>query len=127
MPRLSPSIHRGSIMHDAISIRCVRGTLFLAIISAFVVLTGCARPVGSVTGKVTFKDKTLKGGNVSFVSTEGQPSRTAEIGEDGTYNIPNIIAGTYKITVETDSLRPRGLPPNTGGASASGPGGKTSG
>jgi len=116
-------------MRIAISNRSVRATALVATITGLAFVVGCARPVGSITGKVTYKDKNLKGGNVTFVSTEGQPSRTAEIGDDGTYTIPTITAGTYKITVETDSLRPKSLPPQAGGASGAppGPGGKTGG
>ena len=67
---------------------------------------GCSRPTASVTGKVTFQNKALKGGNVTFVSTEGYPSNSGMIGEDGTYSIPHLLAGNYKVTVETASLKP---------------------
>lgn len=66
---------------------------------------GCGRPTGSITGKVTYKGKVLKGGGVTFVSTEGQPSRSASIGEDGTYSVPQITAGEYKVCVDTSFMK----------------------
>ena len=69
-------------------------------------LGGCARPVGTVTGKVTYQGKPLKGGNVSFHSTEGRPSFASGIAEDGTYKVPDIQGGSYKVCVETASLKP---------------------
>ena len=54
---------------------------------------------------------TAKGGNISFVSTEGEPSAASAIAEDGTYSISRITSGEYKVVVETLSLKP--LPPGT--------------
>lgn len=76
-----------------------------------VLLPGCSRPTGSISGKVTYQGKPLKGGNVSFQSTEGRESFAATIGEDGTYSVPKIIGGSYKVCVETDSLKPSGGAP----------------
>ena len=75
---------------------------------------GCSRPVGSVTGKVTFQGKPLKGGNVAFVSSEGRQSFASGIKEDGTYEVPNIQGGSYKVTVETASLKPPATAAGTG-------------
>ena len=77
---------------------------FLALLLA--VLSGCSRPMGSVTGKVTYQNKPLKGGAVSFISTEGLPSMPGTINEDGTFEIAQISAGTYEVIVDTQSLRP---------------------
>ncbi len=71
---------------------------------ALLSLAGCGKPTGSVTGKVTYQDKSLKGGTVAFVGTDGEQSGNATIGEDGSYEIPALKAGTYKILVETESL-----------------------
>lgn len=78
----------------------------VALVAALCVLAGCSRPVGSVSGKVTYNGKNLKGGGVTFMNTEGGQSFAAGIAEDGTYSIPNIAGGTYKITVDTSSLKP---------------------
>jgi len=82
------------------------GSLLVLIGVLAVLLPGCSRPVGSISGKVTYQGKPLKGGNVSFQSTEGRESFAATIGEDGTYSVPKIIGGSYKVCVETDSLKP---------------------
>jgi hypothetical protein len=69
-------------------------------------MAGCGGSSGDVKGKVTYKGKELKGGGVSFVSTSGGPSQAGVIGEDGTYSIPNLQTGTYKVCVDTRNLRP---------------------
>jgi hypothetical protein len=62
-----------------------------------------------VTGKVSYQGKPVKGGTVSFQSSDGGQSFWGEIKEDGTYEVPKILGGAYKVCVETDSLKP---PPN---------------
>lgn len=63
-----------------------------------VVLIGCGSNSGSVTGKVTYKDKPLPGGTVTFVTADKKVS-TAVIGSDGTYTINKVTAGPVKIAV----------------------------
>ena len=75
---------------------------------AVLLLAGCNRPVGSVSGKVMYQGKPLNGGSVSFVSTEGNRSYAAGIKEDGTYTVPDLLGGSYKVCVETSSLKPSG-------------------
>lgn len=105
-------------MRSTSLIRSVRGAAFGATLLAVVTVAGCSRPVGSVSGKVTFGNKTLKGGNVTFISTEGLPSQSSGITEEGTYSVPSLTAGTYKVCVETESLKPPGFagPPMGAGA-----------
>ena len=81
--------------------RIALGGLLLAA-TAF---AGCSRPVGTVSGKVTVGTKTVKAGSISFVSTEGLPSATGGIQEDGSYTIPNVTGGHYKVCVETASVK----------------------
>lgn len=71
-----------------------------------ITLAGCSRPVGTVKGKVTYMNKALKGGSVSFVSSEGRQSFSGEIGDDGSYSIANITGGDYKVCVDTSYLKP---------------------
>jgi hypothetical protein len=59
----------------------------------------------TVSGKVLYKGAPLKGGNVTFVSTEGKTSISAAIKEDGSYQLANVPVGAVKICVETESLR----------------------
>jgi hypothetical protein len=61
-----------------------------------------------VSGKVTYKGQPLKGGYVAFINTSGGQTFSAPIQEDGSYQIPKITGGSYKVTVETESLKPQG-------------------
>jgi hypothetical protein len=67
-------------------------------------MSGCGRGTGSVKGKVFYKDKPLKGGNVTFVGTD---TVSSSISEDGSYTIEKIAAGPVKICVDTESLNPK--------------------
>lgn len=84
--------------------RSPRGPVAVALFAA-VLVAGCGRPVGSVTGTVTYQGKTLKGGGVTFVSTEGGRSFAATITAEGTYTVPDIVGGDYKVCVDTSSLK----------------------
>lgn len=84
-----------------------------------VTLAGCSRPVGTVKGKVTYMNKALKGGSVTFVSNEGRQSFSGNIEEDGSYTIANATGGDYKVCVDTSFLKP-----NTTGTGFGGSGGK---
>jgi hypothetical protein len=86
--------------------RFVRAACLFALIASALTLAGCSRQIGSVTGTVKYQGKALKGGNVTFISTEGQPSASGQIKEDGSYSVPKLTAGSYKVCVETDSLKP---------------------
>jgi hypothetical protein len=70
------------------------------------ICTGCGKQVASVSGTVTFKGEPLKAGNVTFYSTDGTYSQGGAIGQDGTYTIPSLYTGDYKVCVETDSVKP---------------------
>jgi hypothetical protein len=80
----------------------------LAAVGASLGLAGCGSSSGIVTGKVTYNNRPLKGGNVTFVGANG--SASARINEDGTYTIDKVPTGEAKIAVETSSLRPRRVP-----------------
>jgi hemoglobin len=60
---------------------------------------------GTVTGKVTFKGQALPGGAIGFVSADGKPT-TAKINEDGSYKVGDLKPGEYKVTIETESVKP---------------------
>jgi len=77
-----------------------------AFLACIALLSGCSRPVGSVKGTVTFNGKPLKGGSVTFNNTEGGPSASATIGEDGSYSIPKLTGGEYKVCIDTSFLKP---------------------
>ena len=88
--------------------RGMRGLGAFLVFTAAFGAAGCGAATGAVSGKVSYKDKLLKGGNVTFVSLEGKPSASTSIKEDGTYSIPNAPTGKVKICVETESLNPAG-------------------
>jgi hypothetical protein len=60
---------------------------------------------------VTFNGKPLKGGSITFANTEGGQSASTTIGEDGSYSIPKLTGGEYKICIDTTFLKP---PPGSG-------------
>jgi hypothetical protein len=68
-------------------------------------LAGCGGSKGTVSGKVSYKDQPLKGGNVSIISKSGGVM-SSPIEEDGSYKISKVPPGPATITVETKSLRP---------------------
>lgn len=83
-------------------------------------LFGCSRPVSSVTGSVSYNGKPLMGGSVTFVSQDGNSSRSTDISETGTFSLDKLVAGDYKVCVDTSFLAPQ----NTSGLPAMGSGGK---
>jgi hypothetical protein len=89
-----------------------------------IIAAGCSGGKVNIAGKVFYKGTPLKGGNVTFNSTEKKYSPSARIGEDGSYSIANIPSGEFIITVETASLRPTGMAPAGGvGSPGKKPGG----
>lgn len=88
-------------------IMVIRLVCLLIFLGAAVLSTGCSsRATGTIKGKVTYKGTVLKTGNINFVGTEGQGSSAAQIGEDGTYTIATLNAGSYKVVIETESYNP---------------------
>lgn len=64
-------------------------------------MCGCGRKTGTISGKVTYKGKPLKGGMVTFLS-EGPKSmnKPSKIEKDGSYSISGFSVGPAKITVQ---------------------------
>jgi hypothetical protein len=73
---------------------------------AVLVLAGCGPATGSISGKVTYKDKPLSGGKVTFLTSD-QKVKTALIGPDGTYTLDQVTVGPAQIAVDP----PVALPP----------------
>ncbi len=63
-------------------------------------LTGCNRPAGSVTGKVTFQGRPLSAGTV-ILYCENRQIFHGLIGPNGTYTISNVPPGQVRVTVRT--------------------------
>jgi hypothetical protein len=73
----------------------------LSVAALVVVLAGalgCGSKQTDVTGKVTYKGKSLVAGNVTLVSASGT-SHSGAISSDGTYTIPGVPLGPVKIGV----------------------------
>jgi hypothetical protein len=70
-------------------------------------LAGCGSS-GSVSGKVTYKDKPLAGGTVMFFTSD-QKVKSAVIGLDGTYRIDKVTPGPARIGV-TPPITPPKMP-----------------
>ena len=86
------------------SVRPIR-LMFAPVALALVAAVGCGGSPATLTGKVTYNGKNLKGGNVTLVPEGGGASFTGPIQEDGTYTI-QARSGSYKVCVETSSLKP---------------------
>lgn len=80
----------------------LRGGTPLLLALGMLAATGCSSE-GNVSGKISYQGKPLTGGIVVFMSPGG--SRTAQIGEDGTYSISHMPIGLAKIAVDTRSAQ----------------------
>jgi hypothetical protein len=66
-------------------------------VGLLLLVAGCSSR-GTVSGKVSYKDKPLPGGTVLFIH-EKKGSFTSKIGDDGSYLIANVPEGQVKIVV----------------------------
>jgi hypothetical protein len=70
-------------------------------LSALILVAGCTSH-GSVSGKVSYKGKTLPAGLVTFIPEAGKGHPfNAEIQEDGSYTVNKVPTGPVKILVKT--------------------------
>ena len=79
-----------------------RCRLLLGLASLAVV--GCARPTGTVQGKVQMGDQTIVSGRVTFVV--GTEQQHAIIQRDGSYQAREVPVGTAKVLVSSPQPRP---------------------
>src|SRR5436309_1894612 len=67
---------------------------------------GCAPPLGTVSGRVLYKDKPVPGGWVMFMPTAGGATAArAPIDEQGRYEL-TVPAGEVQILVDNQELAP---------------------
>jgi len=87
--------------------------LFGVCVVALCMASGClGERRGTLTGKVTYKDKALPGGLVTFTTTGDAPqSQQATIQPDGTYSAPNLAYGTLKVSVLPGTKGGNQMPP----------------
>ena len=81
----------------------VRSSFRTAVALAFLTLAavGCAGR-GDVSGKVSYKAKTLVFGTVQFEASDGT-LKQANIETDGSYSIPGVPVGEAKVAVISDN------------------------
>jgi hypothetical protein len=82
-------------------------------------ITGCSSSSNPsrISGKVTYKDKLVTGGTITFLHKDGG-TFTYRIGADGTYSGSELPIGEMTVTVETESVNPS--PPAMKGSYAQG-------
>jgi hypothetical protein len=95
--------------------RILSATVVASACAMALLASGCGPAKGSLSGKATLDGTPLKGGRINFISDSSGPGATAEIGDDGTYSIPVLSAGTYSVTVDTEYLKSAGGSTGSGG------------
>ena len=80
----------------------------LVVALAVQALGGCARPTGSVSGKVTYKGQPLAAGDVTFLGADQKPA-SSPIQPDGTYTISQVAVGPAKVAV-TPPIKAASMP-----------------
>ncbi len=103
-----------------------RAVAVLLALLPLLMVVGCGKPKGTVTGTVKYKDKDgtykpMPGGTIAFIPVEsGGRGGTFDINPDnGTYTTANMTAGTMKVIVKPAA----NLGGGGDGGGRSGPGG----
>ena len=72
------------------------------VLSAVLFGLGCGGgPKGDISGKVTYLDKPLPSGSVTFLDSAGHAVGSSPISTDGSYSINGVPVGPMKILVTT--------------------------
>ena len=61
---------------------------------------------GTVSGRISFKGKPLTGGTITFTPSKGT-AVTAAIKADGSYAALKVPAGAARVTIKTESVKPK--------------------
>lgn len=93
-----------------------RGNVLPVVLLLLPLTSGCGgQAKGTINGKVTYQDKPLSSGTVTFVPETGSPEYS-EIQSDGSYRMKNAPLGPVKIGVQRKSgqetLKSSGMPRN---------------
>src|SRR5215210_7796639 len=83
-----------------------RGVLFAGLLLLVASTANAQSLYGSLVGNVT--DETgaaLPGANVTVTQTETNLSRDAVTNETGSYNVPNLLPGTYQVAVTLQGFK----------------------
>jgi len=95
--------------------RCRAHSRILAAAPCFLLVlaaSGCSPARGTVTGKVTYKDKVVSWGTVSIFASD-KMQYSGEIAADGTYAIANVPNGAVRFCVASPNpdIKKRGPAP----------------
>lgn len=74
----------------------------LSLLGLLFLVPACGPRSGSLSGKITYKGEPLKGGTITFL---GPYTYSAEIKLDGSYEITKMYSGSYRVGVETESVK----------------------
>ncbi|HEY7424254.1 MAG TPA: carboxypeptidase-like regulatory domain-containing protein [Gemmataceae bacterium] len=69
------------------------------VLPAILLSLGCGGPKGAVSGRVTYLDKPLPGGTVTFFGSENRVAGSSDISLDGIYSMVKVPTGPVTITV----------------------------
>jgi hypothetical protein len=69
------------------------------VLPALLLSVGCGGPKGAISGRVTYLDKPLQAGTVTFFGSENRQVGSSVIAKDGTYSMVKVPAGPVTITV----------------------------
>jgi hypothetical protein len=86
-----------AILRGAFARQAMQAAFLLLLVLAF---SGCSRPKGTVTGKVSYNGEAVPSGTVAFYGKDDEVS-SAPIGPDGTYEATKVPLGEVKVTVTT--------------------------
>jgi hypothetical protein len=81
------------------NVGAIKGRAFaVLLVTSVCLVSGCGKPLGNVSGKVSYKGKPLEFGSVSIYAADGS-SCGGEINADGTYLIKSVPVGKGKVVV----------------------------
>jgi len=94
--------------------------LALASVLSLIWTSGCgdsSGPVGSLSGKVTYKGEPVTEGSIVFFNPETGAAAEAQLDLDGTYVIETQVGGlppgTYQVSISPPEIPDPSTPPNT--------------
>jgi len=86
--------------------RALGGSLLLAVLA----LVGCSKPMGTVSGKVTYKGAPVTSGEVQFIDQAKGKGASGKLDGEGKYTLSGQLeAGKYKVYIQAPV--PEQLPP----------------
>jgi hypothetical protein len=78
-----------------------------------VAASGCGRPTGKVTGKVSYQEQPVVVGSVTLMAEDGVPFQ-GQIQPDGTFQVAGVPYGTYRVSVFSSDNTPPAPPTDAG-------------